>query len=129
MFKIRKKLSNRLPRRALTNLDIIKHTIDVPYFRGVFMKNGLPKTPKHIECAIVNLDNSENPGTHWVAYIKIYDYCEYFNSFGNLRPPEELLIYLKMCNVYYNYNVYQNFNTVNCGHLCIKYLKKFWCSK
>lgn len=116
----------RLPRRALTNLDIIEHANDIPYFRGVFMRNELPNKPKLIECGIINLDTSENEGTHWVAYVKFKNYCEYFDSFGDLKPPMELCQYLNHHNIYYNYKKYQNFNTFNCGHLCIKYLKTFW---
>lgn len=90
------------------------------------MRDELPKRPRHIECAIVNLDSSMNSGTHWVAYVKLNSYCEYFNSYGDLKPPLELTDYLKKYDLFYNYDSYQKFNTVNCGHLCLKYLRKFW---
>lgn len=90
------------------------------------MRDNLPSTPKVNECAVVNLDSSENPGTHWVAYAKFDNYCEYFDSFGDLKPPLELVNYLKKCNIYYNYNKYQSFNSSNCGHLCLKFLNNFW---
>lgn len=90
------------------------------------MRDRLPKKPKQIECAVLNLDSCENNGTHWVAYIKIDEYCEYFDSFGDLKPPLELVEYLKQCKICYNYNNYQSFNTVNCGHLCLEYLESFW---
>lgn len=89
------------------------------------MRNELPPKPKDIECAIVNLDSSENEGTHWVAYVKHFNYCEYFDSFGDLKPPIELIRYLKF-NITYNYCRYQRFNTSNCGHLCLKFLSEFW---
>lgn len=115
-----------LPDRALTNIDILKYSSNIPYFRGVFMKDSLPEKPKLKECGIVNLDVSKNPGTHWVAYIKTKNKCEYFDSFGDLKPPSELVRYLKKCNIFYNYNRYQNFDTVNCGHLCLEFLINFW---
>lgn len=90
------------------------------------MRDRLPKTPKRIECGIINLDDSKNEGTHWVAYVKIYNYCEYFDSFGDLKPPMELIKYFKNCNINYNYTRYQKFNTVICGHLCLEYLWTFW---
>lgn len=126
MYKTYKKLNERLPRRALTNIDILKYSSDIPHFRGVYMRDSLPKCPKKVECAIVNLDSFKNHGTHWVAYAKDNNYCEYFNSYGDLQPPQELIKYLKNHNISYNYNSYQKFNTVNCGHLCLKYLKHFW---
>lgn len=121
-----KKLIKKLPKRPLTNIDILECAKHIPYFRGVFMKDKLPKKLKQIECGIVNLDNSTNKGTHWVAYVKLNNYCEYFDSYGNLKPPLELLKYLKRCNLFYNYNRFQNFNAINCGHLCLEYLLDFW---
>lgn len=90
------------------------------------MRDNLPTKPKKNECGIVNLDRSDMPGTHWVAYAKIGNYCEYFNSFGDLKPPLELVRYFNNQNIHYNYNRYQSFNTSNCGHLCIDFLRKFW---
>lgn len=49
----------------------------------------------------------------------------YFDSFGNLQPPIELMRYFgDGVNVYYNYNQHQEFNTVIGGHLCLKFLTK-----
>lgn len=90
------------------------------------MRNSLPRKVNRIECGIVNLDDLKNKGTHWVAYAKFKDYCEYFDSFGDLKPPEEIKKYLNVCNIFYNYHRYQKFNTVNCGHLCLEFLQKFW---
>lgn len=90
------------------------------------MKDALPSKPRSIECGIINLDDSINEGTHWVAYIKLKDYCEYFDSFGDLKPPVEVLNYLDKSELYYNYTKYQAFGSVNCGHLCLKFLHDFW---
>lgn len=90
------------------------------------MRDRLPNNPKSVECGVVNLDNHNNDGTHWVAYAKIKSYCEYFDSFGDLKPPTELVKYLKGTEILYNYNRFQNFDTVNCGHLCLNFLNLFW---
>lgn len=90
------------------------------------MRNELPNKPRVKECGILNLDSSENYGTHWVAYIKNKNYYEYFDSFGDLKPPLELIKYFRNKNIVYNYNNYQKFNTVICGHLCLKHLVKYW---
>lgn len=116
----------RLPRRALTNIDIMNYTKYIPYFRGVYMRNNLPAVPFLKECAIFNLDSLENPGTHWVAYVKLYDYIEYFDSYGNLKPCKEFLKYMRCYSVYYNYSDLQKENPYNCGHLCIRFLENFW---
>lgn len=91
------------------------------------MRDTLPHhhTPKRNECAIVNLDSSTNKGTHWVAYRKRGNSIEYFDSFGNLKPPIELVQYLgQNVKIFYNNDCYQKFNTINCGHLCLEFLYK-----
>ena len=63
------------------------------------MRNDLPKSGPHVkESAIINLDDKNGPGTHWVAYKKFNDDVIYFDSFGNLRPPSE--------NIKYNHERY-----------------------
>lgn len=88
------------------------------------MRNALPQTPWKKECAIINLDDLTGNGTHWVAYVKNNDNVNYFDSFGNLRPPIELLEYLGVGSVQYNYDKYQGYGTYICGHLCLKFLTK-----
>lgn len=78
--------------------------------------------PNSNETGIVNLQTDKEPGSHWVAYRKKGTIVEYFDSFGNLPPPQEIKNYFPGCKIYYNYNRYQNFNTYNCGHLCLKFL-------
>lgn len=85
------------------------------------MRNRLPKMPYKKECGIINMDNDSGPGTHWVAYYKDDNIIEYYDSFGNLQPPLEILYYLGP-NITYNYKRDQHFNTYNCGHLCLKFL-------
>lgn len=110
-----------LPVRALTNIDLMKYTKGLKNFRGVFMRNNLPKKSRKIECGIINLDGVEGPGTHWVAYKKNGNESRYFDSFGNLPPPQELIRYLAG-NIEYNYISYQDYDTYICGHLCLEFL-------
>lgn len=90
------------------------------------MKDKLPKKIGKNECGIVNLDNSIGSGTHWTAYVKKNKYIIYFDSYGNLRPPQELIKYLKSDGgsnkILYNYFNEQKENAYNCGHLCLKFL-------
>lgn len=99
--------------------------MEIPYFRGVFMRNNLPKSgPWKNESSIINLDDKNGPGTHWVAYMKRNNEVKYFDSFGDLPPPPDLMEYLDVGRVKYNYERYQDYNTVICGHLCLKFLNK-----
>lgn len=125
-----------IPNRALTDRDVYRFAalLRLDGFRGVFMRDTLPRTPKTNECAVVNLDSSDNAGTHWVCYVKRGDTVHYFDSFGNLRPPIELVDYLRRrrgvahrptpVRIYYNRECKQKRGSVNCGHLCLQFLQQ-----
>ena len=115
----------QIPNKALTNQDLLRYArcLKIPFFRGVFMKDALPSKIWTNETGIVNLDNSDGPGTHWVCYKKLLDNVYYFDSLGNLQPPKELQHYFETSkNVFYNFNRRQMPNTNICGHLCLEFL-------
>ena len=88
------------------------------------MRTALPRKARNKECGVVNMDDDSGPGTHWVAYKKIGKIVTYFDSFGNLSPPKELVKYFHGCEIYFNHNRLQNYNTSNCGQLCLRFLYK-----
>lgn len=94
------------------------------------MRDSLPASgPQRYEAAIVNLDSTSGVGTHWVAYRKTNSKVTYYDSFGDLPPPIELVQYLHMGSessksIYYTYDRQQEFGTVWCGHLCLKFLSE-----
>ena len=97
--------------------------LKIPNFRGVFMRNALPSSKAfENESAIINLDDKNGRGTHWTCYKKVGKNVWYFDSMGNVKPPKELFDYLKVNEIFYNYERYQNFNSFICGHLCLKFL-------
>lgn len=108
----------------MTDKDILKYGKNVPYFRGVFSRDAMPKKPWKNESGVVNLDDSSGPGTHWTAYKKRNSNVYWFDSFGNLKAPPEILEYFKNNCVKYNYERFQNFETVDCGHWCLDFLYK-----
>lgn len=115
--------------RPLTDHDIRKFVkiFKIKHFRGVFMRDTLPSKPRKIECLILNHDSVRSTGTHWTALVKINDTAWYFDSFGNLLPPLEVKAYLGTnVKLFLNYNQYQQFNTMICGHLCLNFLYNFW---
>ena len=113
-----------LPNIALSNIQLIEAAkkLNINNFRGVFLRDELPKKPRANECGILNLDDSSGRGTHWTCWIKRAKDKIYFDSYG-LPPPTELLKYLKS-PVYYNSERIQPDNEVFCGHLCLYVLKK-----
>lgn len=114
----------------MTNKDIIRYAklLKIPHFRGVFMRDLLPNIINEHESGVVNLDSIKGSGTHWVCYLKRGFDIDYFDSFGNLRPPLELQRYFNSgpyrVVIKYNYFPRQSFDTVNCGHLCLDFLAR-----
>lgn len=124
---LNKKKQLIIANKELTNEDLITYAscLKIPFFRGVFMKDALPANIWKNETGIVNLDNSEGIGTHWVCYKKLGKTIYYFDSFGNLPPPKELQYYFRTAqNVLYNYKREQPDDTSICGHLCLNFLAK-----
>ena len=110
--------------RPLSNFELLDAAkkLKIPNFRGVFVRDELPKKPRRNECGILNLDDSNGVGSHWVAFLKNGKVKIYFDSYG-LPPPTEMLNYLRS-PVYYNSERIQPDNEVFCGHLCLYVLKK-----
>lgn len=90
------------------------------------MRDTLPDKILSVEAGIVNLDSNSGRGTHWTAYVKNKTSIKYFDSFGNLKPPIELIKYFhsngRVLEIKYNYDRYQSLNAFNCGHLCLMFL-------
>lgn len=90
------------------------------------MRDTLPFRINENETGVVNLDSAIGRGTHWVCYVKKGFNVDYFDSFGNLRPPLELQKYFNsgpyQTQIRYNYLSKQNEDSVNCGHLCLDFL-------
>ena len=116
------------PERGLTNLDLMRYAsiLRIPYFRGVFMRDELPKVGRQIECGVVNLNRSDEMGSHWVCYVRNQNDRIYFDSFGQITPLE-LQEYLKTPKefntnkavIQRNSDVVQRPNSHVCGHLCL----------
>lgn len=106
------------------NIQILAENLNIPHFNGVFMRDTLSrKTGSTIqECWILNHGSSRTDGTHWTALAKNYNIAFYFDSFGKLPPPLEVIDYLGIdIHLYYNVKRYQNYGTAICGHLCLKF--------
>ena len=118
--------------KGLTNSDLVRYAreLEIENFRGVFMRDTLPKHgPHYRECGVMNLNTSREPGSHWVCYFKDgggMNQRIYFDSFGQVTPVE-IQKYLKTKNEYEtqaaviqrNTDIVQHVNTHVCGHLCL----------
>lgn len=120
-------LIHTFPRRSLTNFDIsrIAREHRISGFRGVFMRDTLPKKPRENECAVMNLDHSSGRGTHWVCYKKTGNLVKYFDPTGLTTPPSEVIRYLNKSKITTNKKIYQSPGTHICGHLCLLFLLNY----
>ena len=85
-----------LPNKPLSNFQLIEAAkkLNITHFRGVFVRDQLPKKPKAIECGILNTGDSNTSGFHWICWYKNGDEKLSFDSYA-LPPPVELVDYLK----------------------------------
>ena len=115
--------------KALSNHELIEYIkqLKIKHFRGVFMRDDLPKKKRTKECGIVNLADSLSDGTHWVCYFNnlpsaaAQEQNYYFDSYG-LPPPLEIVEYLGD-NLEYNIYQIQKSGQI-CGHLCLYFLNR-----
>ena len=86
-------LNSLLPFHPLTNIEIIEYYKNEPKFNGVYSRNNLPNKIKK-GANVINLDEYENTGTHWVAlFVKpkyTTEHRVYFDSFGIEHIPKKI---------------------------------------
>ena len=81
MKELKKQLNSLLPFHPLTNIEISEYYANETKFNGVYSRNNLPRTIKK-GAHVINLDEYESTGTHWVALFFKPKYAVYFDSFG-----------------------------------------------
>ena len=76
-----------MPPHPLTTFEIQEYYKNEPRFIGVYSRDNLPKTIKN-GAYVINLDEYEDVGTHWIAlYVKDNE-ITYFDSFGVEHVPK-----------------------------------------
>lgn len=112
--------------RPLSDDDINKmvKSIYIEYI-GTFPKDKLPNTIFSGQACIINLDDHDGPGTHWVAVFCGYDYCEYFDPYGVIPPPIiRKFMRSSGLKLIYSTNEIQPLNqsSILCGYYCVLYV-------
>ena len=109
-----------MPPQPLTNFEIQKFYKNESRFNGVFSRNNLPK--KKDGTYIINLDEYEDLGTHWIALFYKKNEIVYFDSFGVEHIPEEIKEFIGNKNIKANIFRVQANNSVMCGYFCIGFI-------
>lgn len=110
-----------LETNTLSNFDLQRKLGNVKDFRGVFSHDSLPKSINENEYSIVNLQNKNQPGSHWVLIVNRSPekYVYYFDSFG-IAPSEIIAKYLKTSGkaIMFNNRQLQENISNRCGYFC-----------
>ena len=113
----------------MNTFEIIDQLKELDCFQGVFPLDKLrnykfKKIPMGI---VINLDFSNEPGSHWVAlYVNEQNEAIYFDSFGFINLNEYFLSFLKknkIKGIIFNKFQIQSFTSDVCGAHCIIFLK------
>ena len=118
--------------KELNTLEIKAAFSKDPTFIGVYPINRLPTSvdqhSKEVIKMIANLDPSNLPGTHWVAFLILGGKGFYFDSFADFPPSEAQQWLSRNCSNGWDWNqipAQSPTNKVLCGHLCVSFLKNF----
>ena len=101
----------------------------VKSFRGVISRDQIAlidSSKNHrLGYYIVNLNDSTQPGSHWVVIHVKNDIIEYFDSFGLNAPMELVELSDRMgLNYLYNSTQYQDLKSVLCGYWCLYFVNE-----
>ena len=122
--KLRNAINNHLAtdvKFSKANFEISEYYKNEPRFNGVYSKNNLLKTIKK-GAYVINLDEYENVGTHWIALFVKPKYTVYFDSFGIEHIPKEIKHAIGNKEIKVNIFRIQAYDSIMCGYYCIEFI-------
>ena len=123
-------LNSLLPFHPLTNREISEYYKNEPRFSGVYSRNNLPNKIKK-GAYVINLDEYENNGTHWVSLFVKPKYTVYFDSFGIEHIPKEINKFIRskelgtaVGNKKIKASIFrtQAYDSIMCRYFCIEFI-------
>ena len=117
-----------LPFHSLTNIEISEYYKNEPRFNGVYSRNNLPNKIKK-RAYVINLDEYENTGTHWVSLFVKPKHTVYFDGFGIEHIPKEINKFINndttkstsLKHIKSNIFRIQAYDSVMCGYFYIEF--------
>ena len=127
------KIDSLLPFHPLTNIEVNEYYKNEPRFNGVYSRNNFFKRGAYV----INLDEYENTGTHWVALFVKTNEAIYFDSFGIEHIPKEINKFINndttkssslartaessaLARIKSNIFRIQAYDSIMCGYFCIE---------
>ena len=112
----------------MTNIEINEYYKNEPKFNGVYSRNNLPKTIKK-GAYVINLDEYENTGTHWVALFVKTNETIYFDSFGIEHIPKEIKKFTDTKKIKASIFRIQAYDSIMRGYFCVEFINYMLKSK
>ena len=113
----------------IKNLNILSRSDNIEYllnhrkeFLGCFPSDKLPEFPTEFpKSMIINTDETNQPGDHWVALVLTKDKCYYFDSMGMPILEENIMNYIEphYNDIKYSNSRIQDLKSNKCGAFCV----------
>ena len=116
--------SKKNPKFTVTFSSLNKYSeyyANEPRFNGVYSRNNLPNKIKK-GAYVINLDEYENTGTHWVSLFVKANKVICFDSFGIEHIPKEINKFIGNNNIESNIFRIQAYNSILCGYFYIEFI-------
>ena len=105
----------------LSNIEITNYFNYEPRFNGVFSRNNLPRIKDG--AYVINLDDKNSKGTHWVSLFINKNTAVYFDSFEIEYIPQEVLIKVNDKSITHNIFRIQDNESFTCGFYCVAFIE------
>ena len=109
-----------MPPLPLTNFEIQKYYQNELIVNAVYLRNNLSKI--NGEAYIINLDEYESMGTHWIALYGNDNNVTYFDRFEVEHIPKETKKFIGNKNAVTNIYRIQVYDPIMCGYFCIGFI-------
>ena len=109
-----------MPSHPLTIFEIQKYYQNEPKFNGVYSRNNMPKIKDG--AYVVNLDEYESIGIHWIALYVIAKNVIYFDRLGVEDIPKEIRKIIGNKNITTNIYRRQAYDSIISGYFCIGFI-------
>ena len=103
----------------LTNFEIQKHCHNQSRFNGVYSRDNLLRIKDG--AYVINLDESSDVGTHWIALFMLNNDVTYFDIFGVEHILKYIKAFLGTKNIKSNIFRIQAYDSM-CGYFCIGFI-------
>ena len=109
-----------MPPYPLTNFEIQKYYQNQPKFNGACSRNNLPKI--NDGAYVINLDEYESIGNHWIVLCVNVNNTIYFDSFEVELIQKEIKKFIGNKNIITNIYRIQAYDSIMCGYFCVGFI-------